>query len=542
MRKFFLAVVCLASFSASAAIKIQRIKNGSDITITNMLRVDGSATLEGQIIRHIPKYLPEMAPPSKEIYEEVLVPENEVSQALLSKFEQKMQRPFVAGSEVRALAVQGPPSNRINLTIVGDGYTTAEKDKFFEDAVFIKDGLFADHAFSNYLPLFNVYAVFVPSQESGIGDGSPKNTALRLYRDPKGSKRGIMPGDAQAARRAVALAPATDFPILIANDDFYGGLGGEFAISTRSRRSGLIVLRHELGHNFGEVGEEYDGGYVYSGANASSSADAPWKYWSPTGTLKVNKALMLSGEYVWKNLSGGNFDVGFKFPNLAAEGPFNLNLLISSVGWATDQDVEFKIDGTAIQLPGPFHNDRNFYDITINSLNPGNHKIHVEEKIKDKDNVIAFVQSFALAADYDRTPDAIGSYMTYDDNGKLSYRPTHNSCVMRNMTINYFCAVDRENMWRRFLARTSLIDNVVVTTQASGVKHVELQAVPLAGLEIHWFKIVNGQAVEDMALVNKMDWDASSGDTGSYKVTVKFQTPEVRAYTNRFTAEKSFAL
>ena len=60
-------------------------------------------------------------------------------------------------------------------------------------------------------------------------------------------------------------------------DDFYGGLGGEFVISTKSKTSGQVVLRHEMGHNFGVVGEEYDGGYAYSGANSVRSPyNIPW--------------------------------------------------------------------------------------------------------------------------------------------------------------------------------------------------------------------------------------------------------------------------
>lgn len=31
-------------------------------------------------------------------------------------------------------------------------------------------------------------------------------------------------------------------------------------ISTKSNRTGTVVLRHEMGHNFIRVGEEYDDG------------------------------------------------------------------------------------------------------------------------------------------------------------------------------------------------------------------------------------------------------------------------------------------
>ena len=77
----------------------------------------------------------------------------------------------IAGAEVRILVSQGPKENRINLTMVGDGYTLAERDKFFSDANRITHELFTGSTFASYLPLFNVYAVFSPSHESGITDG-----------------------------------------------------------------------------------------------------------------------------------------------------------------------------------------------------------------------------------------------------------------------------------------------------------------------------------------------------------------------------------
>ena len=41
----------------------------------------------------------------------------------------------------------------------------------------------------------------------------------------------------------------------VRSEQRYGGLGGRYAITTRSKNSGSMVLRHELGHNFGNVGE-----------------------------------------------------------------------------------------------------------------------------------------------------------------------------------------------------------------------------------------------------------------------------------------------
>lgn len=196
--------------------------------------------------------------PSAETYTESYVAES----ALSAEHRQRLRadslqaKPVWEGSEVRTIVDQGPSENRIDLTIVGDGYTEAEKTRFFEDAKRLTDDMFIGQTFASYLPLFNVHAVFVPSNESGLSDVERKDTALKLHRSPQGSKRGILPGDRRAAERALGLAPDTDYPILVANDDFYGGLGGRYAITTRSHNSGTMVLRHELGHNFGSVGEE----------------------------------------------------------------------------------------------------------------------------------------------------------------------------------------------------------------------------------------------------------------------------------------------
>ena len=300
--------------------------------------------------------------PSAEGYKESYVAESALTAEQKEMLEAGQIAPKAewAGSEVRTIVNQGPSENRIDLTIVGDGYTDGEKQRFFEDAKRLTDDMFVGQTFASYLPLFNVHAVFVPSKESGLSDVTRKDTALKLQRSPVGSKRGIMPNDRRAAEKAVALAPDTDYPILVANDDFYGGLGGRFAITTRSHNSGTMVLRHELGHNFGSVGEEYDGGQVYSGANHSDSRSVPWQQWvSPDG--KVFDAEALATAYPWKNLSAGDINVDFKVPAPDAKGPKQIGIDVSSVGWEKDTDVEILIDGVPQKYTGVYTEDRSFF-------------------------------------------------------------------------------------------------------------------------------------------------------------------------------------
>ena len=475
----------------------------------------------------LPKIIREDAPPSRALFNSAIRP----------RFPRVLR--VFAQSEVKVLVQQGPLKNRINLTIVGDGYTDVEKEKFFADANRTVQELFGATTFKSYLSLFNVFAVFVASHESGITDLVHKDTALGLYRDPPGSKRAIMPGNPRAIDAAIGLAPATDFPILLANDDFYGGLGGAYAITTRSLESGAMVLRHELGHNFGAVGEEYDAGYVYTGANNSPSHHVSWPQWL-SGPVQGNEAQFLNGAYLWAKMGPEPIHVDFNFPNPSGQGPFHFSTIISGVGWATPDDVRILLDGNRVDYRGVFTKDRSFFSLNLNqTLAPGNHRLDFQENIPG-DHVLAFAELFALAANYDPTPNHIDAYATFYDNGReAGYRPTHDSCLMRDMRSKEFCAIDKENMWSRFLNRISLIDQIAI----SPTKDVELKTPNLAGLETAWFRLnSNGSATELPELRNLHQWHAAQAPLGRYKVMVRFRTSEVRVYTKRFDAEASFEL
>ncbi|KAJ3343245.1 hypothetical protein HDU93_009229 [Gonapodya sp. JEL0774] len=193
--------------------------------------------------------------------------------------------------EVIPIIKSGPPSNRIDVVFIGDGYTITERQRFIEDMHRLVADMFAGETFRSVLPFFNLWAVFRPSKESGIGTGgTPKNTAFGLYRD------------------------GTELRGIYWNDDFYGGLGGEFVISTRSPTSGTIVLRHEMGHNFVQVGEEYDGGYVYEGVNAARSlASIGWAHWLTNGAAGIveQRSQLKIQDYSWYNLANGPYRLHF---------------------------------------------------------------------------------------------------------------------------------------------------------------------------------------------------------------------------------------
>ncbi|KAJ9078780.1 hypothetical protein DSO57_1003244 [Entomophthora muscae] len=230
-------------------------------------------------------------------------------------------------AEVRKIVSSGDPKNRIDVVFMGDGYTKQEKKKFFDDIERLTKDMFEGITFRSWLPLFNIWAIHVESEESGIGYNGPKNTPFKLFRK-QGQLRAIFPGNPRYARQVCKLTGegGCDYPALIGNDDFCGGTGGEFIIATSSLKFGAKAVRHEMGHNFGEVGEEYDSGQVYSGVNSASSlSNLGWKDWL-TGPVREERAMYHILEYPWHDLSEGEWSTTFN-----SDGSYSRWLLSLSV-------------------------------------------------------------------------------------------------------------------------------------------------------------------------------------------------------------------
>lgn len=544
-----------SSYATDETTVVKLLRKGG--VVSRILSVEKNSTLKraqsAQKLQSIPLSVPEDTAPSKEFYEEWIYPSRELPESFKNSAVKLLQEDagsfyeseiVSAQKELRTLIDQGPPANRICLTIVGDGYTQAEKEKFFTDAKRITNELFVGQTFASYLPLFNVYAVFIPSNESGLTDGKKKDTALGLFRSPAGSKRGIMPGNVSVIESTLKMAPKTDFPILIANDDYYGGLGGRYAITTRSEKSGIVVLRHELGHNFGVVGEEYDGGYAYFGANTSGDIQVAWEPWLTEKQGTEQSGQYLLGGYLWANLSAGKQILDFEFPAPASGNSYTYAIELSTVGWDTSGDVRVKLDGQEVKVIGEFTNDRGFLKIQSQAtLAPGKHRLEFEELIPDGDNVLGFAQVFAYPENYRFQASTVSAYRTYDSEMNFAgYRPTHDQCLMRDMLKTGFCSVDKENMWIRFLKRVQLIDAVAVKAHEDGTKTVSIQTPKLVGLHVRWFKSMGGSYSELVDRKNQTQWTAAANAGGDYQVKVEFPTTEVRSPTADFATMEAFSL
>eukprot|EP01062_Namystynia_karyoxenos_P011775 TRINITY_DN1422_c2_g1_i1.p1 TRINITY_DN1422_c2_g1~~TRINITY_DN1422_c2_g1_i1.p1 ORF type:complete len:602 (+),score=174.55 TRINITY_DN1422_c2_g1_i1:80-1885(+) len=460
-------------------------------------------------------------------------------------------------AEVRLITGGGDSANRIDVVFMGDGYTLAERGRFFEDMQRLNDDMFADTTFRSYLPVFNIWAVHVPSPESGIGThGKPRDTPFRLYR--QGTQlRGVYTGAPQAARDACRLADGCDFPSIIGNDEYYGGLGGEFVIGTRSQTTGTVVLRHEMGHNFVDVGEEYDDGAVYRGVNSdlvNRLANLKWAHWlsEPSQPVARQRAVQRLGEYPWADLAAGRQT--FRFHSDGQYARWFLRFTVS--GCPESGSLRVLLDGR--ELPwAPSHPpgaerpdgttlDRQFYtyEDMQRGFSAGEHTLTFESGFAPPSGApMRQLCSLSLNEYGDESEfrmDPVGyvsAYPTWDQFGRETLRPTNELCLMRNMTSPHFCPVCKEGMWLQFFARMSVIDDVKVETSAAQTS-VRLQVVPLAQfrpaalpgvterLSVQWTQ--GGKHRTD--LDDQFEFSLPAGEaTGSWRAAVRYETSEVRA-------------
>lgn len=166
-----------------------------------------------------------------------------------------------------ALMDNGDPHRKVDLVIVGDGYTAEEMSKFRADAKYFNDAMFATEPFKSRRNDFNVWIVEAASGESGIDKPDKniwKDTPLGTMYNTFGSARYILTEENRALRDIIAVVPY-DFILILVNDDRYGGGGIYNLYTTCYTKTDAVgkewqmeyVYVHEFGHSFGGLGDEY---------------------------------------------------------------------------------------------------------------------------------------------------------------------------------------------------------------------------------------------------------------------------------------------
>jgi hypothetical protein len=156
----------------------------------------------------------------------------------------------------------GPPANRIDIAVLGDGYTSAEMGTYADDVRRTVLALFGQEPFHGYRTYFNVHRVDVVSAESGSdhpASGVFRDTALDSFYDCAGITRLICVdyGKVYDVLLSSLDADRRDVVLVLVNDPEYGGSGGAIAVASLDPSVVEVVL-HELGHTLGGLADEYD--------------------------------------------------------------------------------------------------------------------------------------------------------------------------------------------------------------------------------------------------------------------------------------------
>ena len=186
--------------------------------------------------------------------------------------------------EVWPIIESGPPSEKVDLLVIGDGYTAAEIPKFRADATRLVDALFQEEPFRSRRADFNVWGLDLPSAESGVSRpraGQFRRTPVSAEYNIFDSERYVLTYDNRALRDVASAAPYEFLEILV-NEDQYGG-GGIFNFqATAAADTGFAeyVFIHEFGHHFAGLADEY---YTSDVAYETGGAYHP-EPWEPNVT------------------------------------------------------------------------------------------------------------------------------------------------------------------------------------------------------------------------------------------------------------------
>lgn len=185
---------------------------------------------------------------------------------------------------VWTLIENGPPAEKVDLVLLGDGYTEEELEKFHSDAKRLVDVLFSTEPFLSRRSAFNVRAIDHPAERSGVS----RPHSGRFRRNPVGTQYGIFDSerymltyDNRTLRDVLSAAPYDFFAILV-NERQYGG-GGiynfQMASAVDSDFSDYVFV-HELGHHFAGLADEY----YTSDVAYETGGDAHPEPWGPNIT------------------------------------------------------------------------------------------------------------------------------------------------------------------------------------------------------------------------------------------------------------------
>lgn len=155
----------------------------------------------------------------------------------------------------------GPSENKVDLTIIAEGYTKDQMEKFIGDVRFMISYMFEREPYKSRKNDFNVWAVMSPSETEGPdnpGTNYWSKTPVASTFYTFGTERYLTTNDYKAIRDVTWDVP-TDAIFILVNTVKYGGGGiyNYYAMASSDNKFKGEVMIHEFGHSFAGLGDEY---------------------------------------------------------------------------------------------------------------------------------------------------------------------------------------------------------------------------------------------------------------------------------------------
>jgi hypothetical protein len=194
------------------------------------------------------------------------------------------------------LQKMGDPATKVDLLVLGDGYTAAERPKFERDARRFMEALFSTSPFREHQKDFNVWGLCPAAEESGVSrpsSGIYRRSPVGAAYDTFGTERYVLTTENRALRDAASFAPYEFIEILV-NGQTYGGGGifNQYATVAIDNLWAAYVGLHEFGHQFAGLADEY-----YTSDVAYLPPENKTEPWEPNVT-----ALLDPANLKWKDL------------------------------------------------------------------------------------------------------------------------------------------------------------------------------------------------------------------------------------------------
>jgi hypothetical protein len=189
-------------------------------------------------------------------------------------------RPAPREGSLWSVVENGPSHQKVDILVIGEGYTGAELPKFHADAKRLMEALFALEPFKGRRGDFNVRALDVPSPQSGVNRpsaGEFRRTPISTEYNIFDSERYVLTLDNRALREAASGIPYEFIEILV-NERTYGGGGifNDHATASVDSAFSDYVFVHEFGHHFAALADEYYTSDVAYETGAVQKAE-PWE-------------------------------------------------------------------------------------------------------------------------------------------------------------------------------------------------------------------------------------------------------------------------